>query len=155
MQVVENVGGTFLLQETKPIALCGALAIIKSGFDRGWVLGSLVKSAPNFSCCADANAVSISMSFEVAARFASCLLALASQQICQLHEEDTEYIGEIAIDGPPRQRVVRWGSPDGCPDVKVRVEDDVVEVRLRSAFASALAFRILRRIGELSEEIED
>jgi hypothetical protein len=150
MQIVEQVGGTFLLQEMKPVVLHGALTVIISGPDKGWVLISLSPSDSDFSCETDAGGVSLRMGLDVALRFAGTLLVLASVHLSELREQQTAEVGELEIAGSPGKKVMKWVSAKGSPDIKLTVEEGNLEVRLRSSLATALAFRILRQAGHVS-----
>jgi hypothetical protein len=150
MQIVEQVGGTFLLQEMKPTAMHGAVTTITSGPDTGWVLLCLSPSGSEFSCKADAGCVTVSMGLDLALRFASTLLVLASVHHTELQEHRTADDGELEVAGPPGNKVVSWTSVKGSPDVKVTMEDSNLNVRLRSSLATAIAFRILRQAGRIS-----
>lgn len=152
MQVVEQVGGSFLLQETKPVALHGALTIITSGSDKGWLLVSLSPSDSSLSCETNAGFVRFQMDLEIALRFAGTLLLLASVHVPELREDRSADVGELDIAGRPGQKVMTWTSVKDSPDVKIAVEDGSVELRLRSALAVAMAFRIMRHAGQVSAQ---
>ena len=150
MQLVEQVAGTFLLQETKPALLHGALTIITSGSDAGWVLISLSPSGPSLSCAAKADSLRVEMDLEIALRLAGALLLLASTQVDELSEDRDVDIGELEILGRSGQKVMSWASARDTPDLKVASEEGGTVVRLHSSLAAAVAFRILRQAGQVS-----
>ena len=150
MQVDEQVGGTFLLQDVKPVALHGALTVITSGPDQGWLLVTLSPCTSSCSCTAKEDSVAVEMHLDVAIRFAATLLLLASVPVAELHEDRSKDFGDFEIVGAAGSRVMRWASNPGSLGVKFTVENGGVDLRLRSSLATALAFRILRCAGRLS-----
>ncbi len=152
MQIVEHVGGTFLLQETKPTALYGVLTIVTTGSDKGWILACLSPSGPGFSCNIETGGLNLTMNLDVAIRLASTLLLLSSQHLPELCEDRVTTVGDLEICCRASQKVMSWHSAKNSPQVKFTVEEDNVEVRFQSTLATTLAFRILRQIGQLSAQ---
>lgn len=155
MQVVESVGGTFLIQETNPISLCGALTIITSGSDAGWISGSFCPSSSEFSCAVEATRLHLQMSLDVAVRFAGTLLVLLSCHLPELHEDGTAEIGELVVRGPASGMCVSWLSASGSPSLRFSSVEGGVEVRIHPRLASELAFRVLRNVGALSSRAQE
>ena len=150
MPIVEQVAGTFLLQEMKAEALHGALTVITSGPDKGWVLASLSPSGSAVSCERKADRVSVTMNLDIALRFAGTLLQLGSVHLSELREDRGADIGDLEIVGRPSRRVMSWTSAAGSEDIKVDLDDGDIEVRLRCSLAVAIAFRILRQSAQLT-----
>lgn len=150
MPIVEEVAGTFLLQEMKAEDLHGALTLIISGPDKGWVLVSLSPSGPAVSCDREADRVSMTMDLDIALRFAGTLLLLGSVHLSELREDRGANIGDLEIVGSPAQKVMSWTSAAGSEDIKIALDNETIEVRLRCSLAVAIAFRILRQSAQLS-----
>ena len=86
MQVAEKSGGVFLLQEMRPVGLHGVLTNIASDVDDGWVVASLSPFSSELACETRVGSVSLVMSLDLALRFATTLLMLASRNLSELRE---------------------------------------------------------------------
>ena len=92
------------------------------------------------------------MSLDLALRFATTLLMLASRNLSELREHalaDGE-LGEVTVAGRPRDFTVRWTSAERSSHIQVATEEGCLEVRLRPALAAAVGFRILRQAAQIA-----
>ena len=152
MQVAEKSGGVFLLQEMRPVGLHGVLTNIASDVDDGWVVASLSPFSSELACETRVGSVSLVMSLDLALRFATTLLMLASRNLSELREHalaDGE-LGEVTVAGRPRDFTVRWTSAERSSHIQVATEEGCLEVRLQPGLAAAVGFRILRQAAQIA-----
>jgi hypothetical protein len=163
----EKSGGTFLLQQTEPKRLIGALVSTTAGSDLGWILGFFSNPMPSdlpglFAFGEDRHETVLNIDRVVAMTLVGLLQVLVAQ-CAYLRDPNTQWrfaldqdSGKISVGmGPGRKGglVVKW--PTGVEGITCQVIGEQMEWRIREDLAIELAggiIRILARRAAGNEE---
>ena len=149
MQIESRAGGAFLINETRLGSIHGSLAMVLSGADLGWLSVCFDPSSATPSFRIEMKPPLLTMSLDVAIRFAGVILVAVSQHAPALTERTT-HVGELRIARQGRESLLSWKCPDTSGELKMREEIGMIEMNMQSEFASELAFQILRTIGAIT-----
>ncbi|WP_437630370.1 hypothetical protein [Sorangium sp. So ce854] len=156
----EKSGGTFPLQETEPKRLLGCLISTTSDTGPGWVHGSF-SDAPGSMMFVDVgNKIELVLSRGVAFSLVGLLQVLVAQN-AYIRDSHTRWTCEAVESGriavscrpDPKGSIVASWVPD--PErITCRVEQDLVEWRMREDMAMELAFALVRQLARVAAGVE-